>query len=265
MAIKGLINFESIWRRSLKAMGLYHKWLFYKERTSPTPKMVAMRNLYSQFVKPGYVCFDIGANMGSRVATFLTLKAKVIAVEPQEECVKELEKVFKGYDVTIVQKGVGAKNEVRDFYVASNSLVSSFSTEWIEGMKQKLKKDRWDKVVQMEIVTLDSLIEKYGEPDFVKIDTEGFEYEVLKGLSRPVKSLSFEYTLPEPDNKAIACVKKLNELYGNKVKYNIARDESYTMKFKEWQSAEGLLALIQSEEFKTENFGNYGDIYVLPA
>jgi hypothetical protein len=31
---------------------------------------------------------------------------------------------------------------------------------------------------------LDSLILEYGVPDLVKIDTEGYEYEVLKGLSQ---------------------------------------------------------------------------------
>src|SRR5438874_5042770 len=133
--MKGIINFESIWRRSLKSMGLYYKWLFYREKKFPTETMRKMRNLYSPFIKEGGLCFDVGANMGSRVACFLMLKSRVIAVEPQRACYKELQKVFKNEPVTIIPKGVGAEHEVKDFYIATNSLISSFSTEWIEGMK----------------------------------------------------------------------------------------------------------------------------------
>ncbi|MBC7903115.1 MAG: FkbM family methyltransferase [Gemmatimonadaceae bacterium] len=260
--MKGLINLESIWRRSLKTLGVYYQWLYHKEKNAPTANMLKMRNFYRQFVEPGSLCFDIGANMGSRVGTFLMLKARVIALEPQKQCVEQLQKVYKNEPVTVVQKGVGAKNELKDFYIASNSLVSSFSTDWIDGMKKKLK-DRWDKVEKVEIVTLDQLIEEYGTPDFLKIDTEGFELEVLKGLSSTVKFLSFEYTLPEPDNKAIACLHRITELYGGKVRFNIARDEAYSFKFPDWQSAESMIALVSGPDFVSDNFGNYGDIYAI--
>lgn len=261
--MKGLINFESIWRRSSKAIGLYYKWLFWQQKNFPTAKMKKMQQLYSQFVKEDSFCFDIGANMGSRVTTFLILKAKVLAVEPQQVCYKELKKVFKKEDVTIIQKGVGAKNEVKDFFVADNSLISSFSTEWIEGMKNKhFSKNKWDKVEQIEIITLDMLIQQYGVPDFIKIDTEGFELEVLKGLSAPVKALSFEYTLPEPGNKALQCIELLDKLYNGKIVLNICRDEAYEMHFKNWVTIAEIKKLIISDEFSNKNFGNYGDIYV---
>ncbi len=261
--MKGLINFESIWRRSLKAMGQYYKWLFWQQKNFPTTKMKKMQLLYSQFVKPGFFCFDIGANMGSRVATFLLLKAKVLAVEPQRVCYTELKKVFKGEEVIIVEKGVGTKNEVKDFFVADNSLISSFSTEWIDGMKNKhFSKNKWEKVEQIEIVTLDMLIQQYGVPDFIKIDTEGFELEVIKGLSTPVKALSFEYTLPEPGNKAFQCIEILDKLYKGQVLLNICRDEAYEMYFKKWVTLEEMKTLITSNAFTNKSFGTYGDIYV---
>ncbi len=260
--MKGIINFESIWRRSLKALGLYYKWLFWKERKSPTEKMLKMRALYGQFVQAGDLCFDIGANMGSRVASFLMMNAKVIAVEPQQICFKELEKVFANYPVTLVNKGVGAKEEVKDFYISSNHLMSSFSEEWIDGTKKMFTKDNWDQVKKMEITTLDQLITIYGEPQFIKIDTEGFEVEVLKGLSRPIKALSVEYTLPDPHHKNIACLEKLETLYQDKALYNLCRDEAYTMHFSTWQTIDTIKKMIASDVFNRANFGNYGDIYV---
>ncbi len=260
--IKGIINFESIWRRSLKSLGYYYIWLFYKERKSPTKKMIQMRSLYSQFIKEGDLCFDIGANMGSRVGSFLMLGAKVIALEPNKKCVEELDKVYKTHEVVIVQKGVGAINETKEFYISNDSLMSSFSKEWIEGMKKKHKKNNWDNIETIEIITLNNLIEQYGNPDFIKIDTEGFEQEVLKGLSTPIKALSFEYTLPDTQQKALECLLIVERLYNGKAVYNICKDEDYAMHFPAFVKADELKALFTSKDFNDGKFGNYGDVYV---
>jgi FkbM family methyltransferase len=261
--MKGLINFESINRRTLKAMGLYYKWLFYKERKSPTASMLKMRKLYSNFINEGDLCFDIGANMGSRVSSFLVLKAKVVAVEPQEICMKELKKTFRDQPVYFEKKGVGAKQGVEEMFIANNSLISSFSKSWIDVMKVKHQKNNWDRTEQVEITTLDLLMEKYGIPDFIKIDTEGYELEVLKGMTRPVKSLSVEYTLPDPQQKTLACLELLEKIYDQKALFNISVEESYELKFQEWITGNQLKQILNSPDFATENFGGYGDIYVI--
>ena len=43
------------------------------------------RRFYRQFVPHGGLCFDVGANVGNRVALFLALGARVVAVEPAAE------------------------------------------------------------------------------------------------------------------------------------------------------------------------------------
>lgn len=266
--MKGIINFGSIWRRSLKAMGVYTKWLIWKQRNMPDQKMKMMTRLYSNFVSEGDLCFDIGANIGSRIATFLVLKAKVIALEPQEKCYLDLQKNFKNDPVTIVTKGAGSTNEIKDFYVADDSLLSSFSPEFIEGQKTgHFKNNDWSRVEQVEITTLDTLIAEYGVPQFIKIDTEGFELEVLKGLSHKVKALSFEYTLPHQAAQAPECVEAIDRLYAGQVEYNMSRDEAYAFRFSKWVNSTTLLELLRSENFNTSNFGLYGDVYarILPA
>src|SRR5436305_15306189 len=47
-------------------------------------------DFYSQFVAPGSLVFDIGANVGNRVQVFLAIGARVVAVEPQQFCVETL-------------------------------------------------------------------------------------------------------------------------------------------------------------------------------
>ena len=66
-------------------------------------------------------------------------------------------------------------------FIAAATRVPSFA--WV----------RWDASVDVPATTLDELIAAHGMPDFVKIDVEGMEHEVLAGLSRPVPAVSFEF------------------------------------------------------------------------
>jgi hypothetical protein len=67
-------------------------------------------------------------------------------------------------------------------------------------------------------------IGRYGRPDFIKIDVEGFEPWVLRGLTTVVPFISFESLLPEYKTECLDCIKSILLIDG-KAKFNVAKDE----------------------------------------
>jgi hypothetical protein len=108
------------------------------------------------------------------------------------------------------------------------------------------------------MTTLDALIRKYGVPHFIKIDVEGYELEVLKGLSSPVNYISFEYMVPECSQNAIDCIKQIMKIDGDR-RFNYSVGESMELFFPKWLTAEKMIEHIYSKVFQDSGFG---DIYV---
>jgi FkbM family methyltransferase len=252
-------------KRFLKRIGVFKyymslKRMLYlgkKERKEEELNEIKRKKFYSQFIKANDLCFDVGANIGNRTKTFLELKARVIAIEPQESCVNILTKKF-GSEITIEKVGLGPENTTMEMFIANESTISTVSKEFIEKTKDnKFKNNSWNDKVRITITTLDDLIKKHGNPSFCKIDVEGFESEVLKGLSIPIQKVSFEYNIPEMMENVTKCINKLNEL-SNNYQYNYSKGESMQFELPEWKSYEEFKIIIESENFTSSDFG---DIY----
>ncbi len=168
---------------------------------------------YRAFIEPGDLVFDLGANVGERAETFRRLGARVIAVDPQPSSVAALEARFSDHpQVTVVGKAVAAAPGTYTLRVDENTTLSTMSPEWIEAVKGSGRFEvEWRESVEVEGTTLDALIEEFGLPQFCKIDVEGYEPEVLAGLSRPLPSASFEFAA-EAIERIIPCVERFASL-----------------------------------------------------
>jgi FkbM family methyltransferase len=232
------------------------KFLFRKEsEVGPTPIMKAF---YQKWIKPGSLVFDIGANVGNRIDIFLGLGAKVVAVEPQLECIQTLLEKF-GTNIKIENIGLSNKEGESDFHIANESTISSFSEEFVSKTGvDRFKKNKWENTIKVHVSTFDKLIEKYGVPDFSKIDVEGFELEVLQGLNQTVSALSFEYCVPEMSGKLYDCLERIDVL-DPMASYNYSVGESFSFSAQKWFSFNDFFAFVKERAFLKTSFG---DIYI---
>jgi FkbM family methyltransferase len=218
----------------------------------------AMERLYGRFIKPGDLVFDIGAHVGDRVAAFRRLGARVVAVEPQPALRTTLKLLHRrDRAVTIEPVALGRSVGTIDLRLnLDNPTVATASPDFIRAAAGAAgwEGQAWTRTLAVPMTTLDVLIARHGVPAFIKIDVEGFEAEVLAGLSRPVAALSFEFTTIQCSIATAAIDRCIALGYAS---FNAALGESQTLVHEDWltaaQIAQWLTALPHA--------ANSGDVY----
>ncbi|HEY8382201.1 MAG TPA: FkbM family methyltransferase [Microvirga sp.] len=219
-----------------------------------------MDALYGRFLKPGLLAFDIGAHVGDRISSFRRLGARVVALEPQPGPARVLRLIHgRDPDVTLIAAAAGDREGTVSFHVNSaNPTVSTASDAFVAAADGAggWEGQVWDQTITVPCLTLDGLIRDHGRPDFVKVDVEGFEAQVLHGLSTPLPVLSFEFTTIARD-VAEACLDRLAEL--GPYRFDVALGESQRLTFGRFVDRDTMALHLRD----LPHAANSGDVYAV--
>ena len=197
----------------------------------------ALKRFYRELISPGDMVFDIGAHVGSRSHTLLSIGARVVAVEPQP-LLADLVRRHIGRRLTALEeKAVGeSEGEIELVISSRNPTVTSTSQQFIEtvGNIDSFKSVVWDRKITVPVTTLDVMIAQFGKPAFCKIDVEGAELDILNGLTSPIPLVAFEY-IPAMAATAIGCIDRLMEI--GDYRFNRVLGERHRFVAKNWLTA----------------------------
>lgn len=218
----------------------------------------ALTRIYAPFIRPGDLCFDVGAHLGDRIRAWSKLGARVVALEPHPGMMNWLQRWYgRRKDIVLLEQAVSAQPGRANLWISRlTPSISTISHEWLTTVRQnrRFASARWEEQIPVPVTTLDALIAQYGKPAFCKIDVEGAELDVLQGLSQPLPALSFEY-IPPVIETALGCIERLSQL--GDYEYNWRVSEFPRLRSPVWLSPPEMAAQLQ----RMPPDSNSGDVY----
>lgn len=160
--------------------------------------------------------FDIGFNKGrfakQRFARYP--KCKVVGVDANRKMLLNATN-FMNNDLIIFNKIMSdIDSQMIPFYVGDQDGISTASESFMQnsrfakGSKYISRLSNWQFRDSVDSMTLDILIKEFGQPDFIKIDVQGYQRKVLKGLSQKQKVICFQW-IQQDFYSLLKCVQHL--------------------------------------------------------
>lgn len=183
-------------------------------------------------IKDGMTCLDIGSNIGYFAFLENKLagkKGSVIAIEPSPlifEILKNNVKLQINSNIEIFSFACGNENGEVNFCTSNSSNLSR-----IENLEIS-HNDKMINVSKIEMKTIDSFLKnkEFDRLDFVRFDTEGFEFKIYQGMRETIKKykpmLCFEFHKTFLGLEKTLEFLKILQNDGYEIKYYVAEGNS---------------------------------------
>jgi len=153
-------------------------------------------NYIRENLNPGEVAFDIGAHKGAYaywMRRSVKKSGKIVAIEPQPILYEYLKKMIAicGFtNVTVMDYGVSEKDSEGVITVPGKpgSISQGARIDDKKILQNKHKQDLH--TINVKIRSVDSIVAETGlKPKVIKIDVEGHEFSVLKGMAETLTEI----------------------------------------------------------------------------
>ena len=242
---------------------VYGSWLFFPLRSAyqclfSREKLAfrrKMRDFYASFVGRGDLVFDVGAHIGSYSELFSGLGAQVVAVEPDPRCFRYLRRLSRTRLVYFENRAAGDSAGRTTLHLCEIPACSTVSDDWCQATQRSLlhRDTKWLVTLEVEVITLDQLAARFGVPSFVKIDAEGYDDRVLRGMSFRPRMLSFEFNRLIPQ-VAMKCLKA--PVLASTYSFNFVRGMEMRLARESWIRIDELRELLETLAGEED----YGDV-----
>jgi FkbM family methyltransferase len=177
--------------------------------------------------------FDIGANRGLYADANENKYDEIILVEANPKMCDFLSKKYEGKSKFKVVNVIVSSKEETPFYVCENAdTISTADEEWIH--QSRFSKDyNWQRISNVESKSVDNLIKQFGSPTFMKIDVEGYEYNVITSVSSKISPLCFEWA-EEKKVEILLTLEYLHKIGYDKFALQMRDDYTYVVNEDDW-------------------------------
>jgi len=144
-----------------------------------------------RFLKKDSIVIDAGANTGmfSVLAANLSPEGKIYSFEPAAITFGVLKKNAEQYpNITAYHNGLGDKSTTKKLFVRS----WASGTKYIEDAQMSHNTGEYADREDIHMLTIDDFVKEHNLPrvDFIKMDTEGYEMNILKGATETIRKFS---------------------------------------------------------------------------
>lgn len=190
-------------------------------------------------LKPGMTVLDVGANIGSYAlleASLVGPNGKIYAIEPAPQNFALLQKniALNQFENIIETHQVGASNQSGKgtFYVHAASNLHTFHPQKYREFAEV--EDNYKETIDIDVVHISAFLEGKRPVDFIRMDIEGYEVEVIEGLLDTIRQgqhtpmILFEVHRPKYDDVHHNMRAQLKQLFdlGYHAKTLISSDET---------------------------------------